>query len=168
MTASEPIVIATPETFTPEATQSGIIPLITDTPIATPKLAEFILVVQVPANCRQGPGVVYSVVNSVSPNQEVQILGKNAQGNWWYSQLANDKCWISSVAGTPTGDLNLLTIIPAPPTPVPTVTATEIDFDQYGYGVSLDCNDKNASIHPNAVEIPDDKIDSNCNGDDDT
>ncbi len=48
----------------------------------------------------------------------------------------------------------------------PTAT-TEIDFDKDRHGVSVDCNAKNAVIHPNAVEIPDDKVNSNCNGNDD-
>jgi hypothetical protein len=162
----------------------GIISL-PDLPVATappefepPELTPFILVVQVPANCRQGPGVVYPVVNSALAGEQVQVLGKNAEGTWWYSQVDNDKCWISNVAGTPPGDLGLLTVIQAPPPPIPTATekapenqpaaTTEIDFDKDGYGVSVDCNDKNSNIHPGAVETPDDKVDSNCNGDDDT
>lgn len=168
---SAAIVIATPTT--PE-----IIPLLIDTPTPTPELTSFILVVQVPANCRQGPGVVYPVVNSALAGEQVEVIGKNADGTWWYSKVDNDQCFISNVAGTPTGDLNLLTVIAAPPTPVPTKTEApppqeqptaipEIDFDQDGYGVSLDCNDKNAAIHPGSVETPDDKVDSNCNGDDD-
>lgn len=144
-----------------------------------PELIGFILTIQVPANCRQGPGVVYPVVNSALAGEQIEVLGKSADGTWWYSKVDNDQCFISNIAGTPTGDLNSLPVIPAPPTPVPTKTevpqqqqeqptaVTEIDFDQDGYGVSADCNDKNAAIHPGAVETPDDKVDSNCNGDDD-
>jgi hypothetical protein len=177
--ASAAIVIATPET-------SGVIPLVTDTPVAAPELVSFILVIQVPANCRQGPGTVYPVVNSALQGEQIQVSGKSADGTWWYSQVANDKCWISNVAGTPTGDLSQLTIVPAPPTPVPTETkepveeepeeqnpeptsiiVVEPDNDGDGYPFSNDCNDKNPKINPGAVETPDDKVDSNCNGDDD-
>ncbi|MBL8076940.1 MAG: hypothetical protein JNM55_03180 [Anaerolineales bacterium] len=144
-----------------------------------PELIGFILTIQVPANCRQGPGVAYPVVNSALAGEQIEVLGKSADGTWWYSKVDNDQCFISNIAGTPTGDLNSLPVIPAPPTPVPTKTevpqqqqeqptaVTEIDFDQDGYGVNSDCNDKNAAIHPGAVETPDDKVDSNCNGDDD-
>jgi hypothetical protein len=137
-----------------------------------------ILVIQVPANCRQGPGVEYPVINSVLPGEQIEVLGRNQESSWWYSKVDNDKCWISNVAGTPPGDLNLLTIVQAPPTLIPTETqasssgqptaTTEIDFDKDGYGVSMDCNDKNSVVHPGAAETPDDKLDSNCNGDDDT
>lgn len=168
---SAALVIATPGT--PE-----IVPLILETPTLTPESTSFILVIQVPANCRQGPGVAYPVVNSALAGEQVQVIGKSADGTWWYSKVDNDQCFISNIAGTPSGDLSLLTVIPAPPTPVPTKTEvpqqqeqptaiTEIDFDQDGYGVSLDCNDKNSAIHPGAPETADDKVDSNCNGDDD-
>jgi len=166
-----------------------------DVPIATappefepPELIQFILVIQVPANCRQGPGTVYPVVNSALPGEQVEVLGKSTDGTWWYSQLKNDKCFISNIAGTPQGDLNLLTVIPAPPPPVPTETEApakeepgptdekpeptdevivDPDNDGDGYPFSKDCNDKDPKINPGAVEIPDDKVDSNCNGDDD-
>jgi hypothetical protein len=168
--ASAALVIATPGT--PE-----IIPLLIETPTLTPESTSFILVIQVPANCRQGPGVGYPVVNSALEGEQLEVIGKSADGSWWYSKVDNDQCFISNIAGTPSGDLNLLTVIQAPPTPVPTKTEVpqqdqptavpELDFDQDGYGVSMDCNDKNAAIHPGAVETPDDKVDSNCNGDDD-
>jgi len=146
-----------------------------------PELIPFILTIQVPANCRQGPGVAYAVANSALPGEQVQVLGKSADGSWWYSQLKNDKCWISNIAGTPQGDLNLLQVIPAPPTPEPTATEasgpdpeptqppvnTDPDNDGDGYPFSQDCNDKDAKINPGAFETPDDKVDSNCNGDDD-
>lgn len=168
-----PLIIATPET--PIGGVPGVIPLWTE----TPNPAGFILVVQVPANCRQGPGVVYPVVNSVLPGKQVQVIGKSADNAWWYGRVDNDQCFISNIAGVPSGDLNLLPVIPAPPAPVPTATAvttfneqptqtSEIDFDQDGYGASVDCNDKDAKINPGALETPDDKVDSNCNGDDDT
>jgi len=154
---------------------NAIRPTATPTATALPGAASFILTVEVPANCRQGPGVVYPVVNSVPAGQQVQVIGKSEDGTWWYSQLANDKCFISNIAGTPQGDLNLLAVIPDPPTPVPAEEEPEAtdeaivdpDSDGDGYPASNDCNDNNDKIHPGAGETPDDKVDSNCNGDDD-
>jgi hypothetical protein len=155
-----------------------------DLPVATappefepPELTPFILNVAVPANCRQGPGIAYAVVNSAQAGEQVQVIGRNVESTWWYSQVDNDKCWISDVAGKPEGDPGQLPVIDAPPPPPPTAVEqdpdeqpteeAEIDFDQDGYGVSVDCNDKDGKIHPGAFETPDDKVDSNCNGEDD-
>ena len=43
------------------------------------------------------------------------------------------------------------------------------DMDEDGWSAADgDCDDSDASIHPEAKEIPGDGIDSNCNNDDDT
>ncbi len=46
------------------------------------------------------------------------------------------------------------------------VVVTDQDGDGYDGGV--DCNDDDASIHPDATETPGDGVDSNCDGNDDT
>ena len=42
------------------------------------------------------------------------------------------------------------------------------DWDEDGFTSDVDCNDEDPDIHPEAEEIPDDGIDSNCNGEDNT
>ena len=42
------------------------------------------------------------------------------------------------------------------------------DEDGDGYDVTLDCNDGDAAIHPDATETAGDGVDSNCDGQDDT
>lgn len=43
-----------------------------------------------------------------------------------------------------------------------------MDIDGDGYDESVDCDETNIDIHPDATETPGDGVDSNCNGEDDT
>lgn len=48
---------------------------------------------------------------------------------------------------------------------VPSCRADELNRTHYQLA-DLDCNDRNASIHPGAPDVPGDGIDSNCDGED--
>lgn len=43
-----------------------------------------------------------------------------------------------------------------------------IDEDGDGYPEGSDCDDTNAAVHPGATETPDDGVDSDCDGGDNT
>ena len=45
-----------------------------------------------------------------------------------------------------------------------TATMDQIDEDQDGYPLSIDCNDRDASVNPFAAELCDDGKDNDCNG----
>ncbi len=155
-----------------EAETPGIIEILpSETPTAsvTPTLGAITVVLIQNANCRKGPGTVYETLTSFLSGQSLQVDGRNEMAPWWWRVAlpnSSQHCWVSSVAGTLQGDPNQLTIIPAPPTPTITPEAGGIDFDKDGYTSDKDCDDKNAKVHPGAPETPDDKVDSNCNGKD--
>ncbi len=124
--AALPLVIASPETPTIEATKEGIIVLAS--PTETP--AGVTLSLDKNANCRTGPSTVFPVLTSVLQGQTVQLSARNDENTWWFTVLpGNNPCWISMVAGHPTGDTNQLPVKEGPPTPIPTTEV--IQCSQY-------------------------------------
>jgi hypothetical protein len=56
----------------------------------------------------------------------------------------------------PTPSTRTFTLVTQPPPPV--------DDDRDGFPAALDCNDRDAGIHPGAREIPGNRVDENCDG----
>lgn len=82
--------------------------------------------------------------------------------------------WVVDLAGGDIGSVNVCTLYFTP------LWYADNDQDGYGAGIGLrscgqpqnyvpqygDCNDANANIHPNAIEICANRIDEDCSGDD--
>ncbi len=122
-------------TVTPTATPTAtVIPTATPTPIPptptiTPTPAAQVRITSESANVRNGPGLVFPVIGSVSQGETYHVTGTNATGAWWrICCLGESKAgWVRSDLVEISGDLNQIPVITIPtPTPRPTATATPI------------------------------------------
>ncbi len=98
----------------------GITPSPTsDTPMVTPKTEA--------ANCRFGPGTVYSTVGGLKVGGVVPIHATIADMSWWQIESPQDPgtfCWVSAAVTNATGNLALVPIVP-----VPTGIVTAVDVN---------------------------------------
>jgi uncharacterized protein YraI len=88
---------------------------------ATPALNPFVRFIT-GANCRSGPGTVYSIITALSEGTEAPAEGRNNDNTWWWILAGNTRCWVSAATVETFGPVTSLPVIPAPPTPVPTST----------------------------------------------
>lgn len=99
-------------------------PLPTDTP--TPEIPKAVVIGEEQSNLRAGPGTNYDTVGQVERGAELEIVAKNAAGDWYQVCCVGDQQgWIVARLVEVRGDANLVQVaanIPAPPTntPVPT------------------------------------------------
>jgi serine/threonine protein kinase len=98
-------------TFTPTRTSS---PSITPTPQRF-----WVTVDEELAHIRDGPGIVYSIVNNKMRGTLLEAVGRNIASDWFVVLLDNGRpAWISTRVIVYSFDSNLLPIVAAPPTPV--------------------------------------------------
>jgi hypothetical protein len=66
------------------------------------------------AFCRRGPGTGYGTAAGYEAGQEAELIGRSEPGlpQWWVTDL---RCWVSDSTGETSGDVNNLSIWPAPP-----------------------------------------------------
>ncbi len=112
---------ATPtEAFT--ATPTPLQP--TDTPLPSRPVAK---VTASALNVRTGPGIAYPIVGGLSFGDSVEVVGKNATGDWLqivYSADVEDRGWIAAAYVELTGPLAVVPETSAPPPPLPMPTPT--------------------------------------------
>lgn len=140
--ADVPVALAPPATNTPiptdtpEATATPTdTPAPTDTPTDTPEPTDTptetpaprpVVVADSVANVRSGPGTGYAVLEQVQAGDELDVLARSQDGQWWQVALANGgEGWLAAslvTASGPTGGVQIAQNVAPPPTARPTNT----------------------------------------------
>ena len=103
-------------------------PTATPTPTETPAVVGTPMgVVRTDLNVRAGPGTQYDVVGRLAAETEVEIVGQNQAGSWWYivyPDAPGGHGWVAADY-VPSNNAETVPVVAAPtPTPVPTDTPT--------------------------------------------
>ena len=110
-------------TNTPVPTDTPV-PVPTDTP--TPAAPKAVIGGDGQVNVRSGPGTAYPETGQVATGSELELVSKNAAGDWYQICCVNGQpAWIVARLVEVTGDPNLIQVaanIPAPPAPTPVPT----------------------------------------------
>jgi TolB protein len=77
-------------------------------------------------NVRTGPGTLYPIVGGLSLGDAVEVVGKNAAGDWLQIAYNGREGWIAAAYADLTGSLAAVPEVSAPPPPPPTLTPTLI------------------------------------------
>ncbi|KAA3648310.1 MAG: hypothetical protein DWQ07_04775 [Chloroflexi bacterium] len=112
---------------TPTETLIPATPTITLTPTSAVPMVS----VSTATNCRNGPGIPYDIVGSLSPGQNGNIAAQSSVNNYVLIQnpAGGPNCWLWLQHATITGDISSLPVVTPPPSPTPTFTPTpEIDW----------------------------------------
>ncbi len=115
---------------TPEPSATPAAPTATLLPTETPAPTET-AVPQTPRvaadsaiNLRSGPGRAYPVIGRMQAGQEIDIIGRNASGDWW--QLAwpgKTQAWVAGTVVRVLGPIDTVAVAKVIPTPPPAPTA---------------------------------------------
>ncbi|MDH7487427.1 MAG: SH3 domain-containing protein [Anaerolineae bacterium] len=92
-------------------------------PTPTPTPAPVVLVQQDRVNVRQGPGTAYPLLGQVTRGTSLQIVGRNAAGDWWQVCCVNgQQVWITGQLVQVQGDTSAVQVVASVPPPPPTAT----------------------------------------------
>ena len=140
--------------FTPLATLTSA-PAFTETPAFTPTSAftptpsfSYVILSE-NTNCRTGPGKVYDLVDTFTPGQTIEVIGKNPTNEYWYVRSPNNGtefCWLWGfyATGGNLGNVGVLTP-PSTPTPAPNFEVSYAGLDTcVGWWVELNLKNTGA------------------------
>jgi len=103
---------------------------VTPTPTETPNIESTPMgVVRTDLNVRAGPGTQYEVVGRLAANTEVEIVGQNQAGSWWYivyPDTPDGHGWVAADYVPSTNSDTVPVVAPPTPTPTPTETPTPV------------------------------------------
>lgn len=71
-------------------------------------------------NCRTGPFRFYDHITTILEGEQVDVLGKNDDGNYWYivhEEKAPDGCWLWGRYAEVSGEPDAVPLFTPPPTP---------------------------------------------------
>ncbi len=107
-------------------------PEISKPPILTPSISSNpVLILSQNAHCRFGPSTTFDSLAVLMQDETVLIEGRNTDNTWFWVRKpsGNGNCWVSSITGTTSGNLNVLKVIATPmvpPTNTPTFPTLEV------------------------------------------
>jgi hypothetical protein len=107
-------------TFTALPTLS-LTPILTGTPNLTPTPTFAYVTLSEATNCRVGPGVAFTLVDTFLVGQTIEVIGKHPFDNYWYVRSPNNpavNCWLWGFYATG-ANLNNVPVLTPPPSPTP-------------------------------------------------
>lgn len=127
----EPLAAAPDEENDPEATATFLPTATTLSGTATPSTVTA-TVTEPTLNVRSGPGTNYSIVGQLRENDQVPVIGRNADFSWLVIQFRGQVAWVTSqyVSIFDPGNLQLaLPIVQPPATATPSATSVQAEPD---------------------------------------
>lgn len=78
-------------------------------------------------NVRSGPGVDYVIVGAIAASEQVEIVAKNPQSDWWQVTLTNGQPgWVYGPLVQTAGDTSAIAVAANIPEPPPTATPAPV------------------------------------------
>ena len=120
----------------------------TQTPTITPTYSLPTLSFNGNTNCRKGPGTVYDVVTVLRAGVKVEAVGRLEKTNYWLVKKPGgaDTCWVADDFAQPSGSIQILPTVTAPPLPTPK-PPTAPSWSTWSYSCEFASGGSNITMH---------------------